>query len=155
MDDRSLARRVVERARASGYASPPSTREITVDDRYARLLAEDLGVKETTARTAFIGEPQRRALGVVAWAMKHAPDDADKRAKMILAWAKKRRAGAFREDDGQDESLSGILDQYGERQRVERLAKSLARMWCEHPESLAEAIGALEQQTRSARNGRS
>ena len=50
----------------AGKHPPPSTRERVVDDRYARLLAEDLGVKITTACTAFIGEPQKRALGVVA-----------------------------------------------------------------------------------------
>jgi hypothetical protein len=101
---------------------PPSSREIVVDDRYAELLAENLGVKVTTARTAFIGEPQKRAVGVVAWAFEHAPDSPEKRAKMILAWAKKRRAGAFREDP----------ERY--------FAEAIGRYWMENPDKLAEVL---------------
>jgi hypothetical protein len=51
--EESVARRALERAHGPGEASPP----LVVDDKYARLLAADLGVKITTARTAFIGEP--------------------------------------------------------------------------------------------------
>ena len=129
----------------------PSTRELLADAAFCELLAEDLGVKVSTARTAFIGEPKVRCIRVVEWALRHQPDDPAQRARMCLAWARKRGAGAFRSDDGddQDESLSGILDREGER--FERLAEALARMWVENPESLAEAIRALEQ----SRNGRS
>ncbi len=102
-----------------------------MDGRYARLLAEDLGVKETTARTAFIGEPQRRALGVVAWAMKHAPDSPQKRARMILMWAKKRRAGAFRDDEDAEREI----------------ARRIAEHWQRNPEQLAQTL-------REAMNGR-
>jgi hypothetical protein len=73
-----------------------STRHLTVDDRYARILAEELGVKITTARTAFIGEPQRRASEISGWALDNGADAAE-RARMILAWARKYRRGAFRE----------------------------------------------------------
>lgn len=142
MDEVRIARRVDERARKVGEASPPSTRELVVDDRFAEVLAEDLGIKPTTARTAFIGEPKVRAIRVSEWALRHQPDSPEKRAKMVLAWARKRKAGAFREDD-QDETLNGVLEQEGER--FERLAEALARMWVEHPASLAEAIRALEQ----------
>jgi hypothetical protein len=95
-----------------------------VDGRYAELLAEDLGVKVTTARTAFIGEPQRRALGVVAWAFKHAPDSPEKRAKMILAWAKRRRAGAFRQDEDAERFF----------------ARKIAEYWSQHPDRLAQTL---------------
>ncbi len=73
------------------------------------------------------------------------------RTKMVLAWARKREAGAFRPDDGGNEGLEGILEQEGER--FERLAEALARMWVEHPASLAEAIRALEQARGRSRNG--
>jgi hypothetical protein len=121
----SVAREVVQRARKPGEASsPPSTKEIVVDGRYAKLLAEDLGVKVTTARTAFIGEPQKRALGVVAWAFKHAPKSPEKRAKMILAWAKRRGAGAFRQDDDAEKDLARRIAEYW-RQNPEELARTL------------------------------
>ena len=103
---------------------PPSTREIVVDGRYAELLAEDLGVKVTTARTAFIGEPQRRALGVVAWAFKHAPDSPEKRAEMVIAWAKKRRAGAFRQDPDAERDIARRIGEY----------------WAKHPDKLADVL---------------
>ncbi len=106
------------------HASPPSTREIVVDGRYAELLAEDLGVKVTTARTAFIGEPQRRALGVVAWAFKHAPDSPEKRAEMVVAWAKKRRAGAFRQDPDAERDIARRIGEY----------------WAKHPDKLADVL---------------
>lgn len=124
MDDTRIAQRVVERARKTEEASPPSTREIVVDGRYAALIAEDLGVKVSTARTAFIGEPQKRALGVMAWAFKHAPDDPEKRARMILCWAKKREAGAFRQDDDAEREI----------------ARAIAAYWVEHPGRLAEVL---------------
>ncbi len=115
----------VPRGREKHDASrPPSSREVVVDGRYAVLLAEDLGVKVTTARTAFIGEPQRRAVGVVAWAFKHAPDSPEKRAKMILCWAKKRRAGAF----------AGDSERY--------FAEQIGKYWMENPDKLAETLHA-------------
>jgi len=129
----------------------PSTRELVADDAFCRLLADDLGVKVTTAKTCFLDEPKVRCIRVVEWALRHQPEDPERRAKMILGWAKKRKAGAFRPDDGDDTSLDGIFGR--EHERFERLAEALAQMWVEHPESLAEAIRALEQQRGG--NGRS
>jgi hypothetical protein len=117
------------------------------DDAFCRLLADDLQVKFPTAKTAFLDEPKVRCIRVVEWALRHQPDDPEQRARMILGWAKKRRAGAFREDDGDDTSIAGIFDK--EQDRFERLAEALAAMWVEHPESLAKAIRALEE----SRNG--
>ncbi|MBA2344988.1 MAG: hypothetical protein H0V83_07890, partial [Rubrobacter sp.] len=128
----------------------PSTRELVADKAFCRLLAEDLGIKVTTANTAFLGEPKVRCIRVTEWALRRQPDDAERRARMCLAWAKKRKAGAFREDTGDDTSLAEIFDREGER--FKRLAEALAQMWTEHPESLAEAIRALEQQRNG--NGR-
>ena len=113
---------------------PPSTREVVVDGRYARLLADDLGVKLTAARTAFIGEPVGRAMQVRDWAFAKAPESPEKRAKLILGWAKRKGAGAFRQDD-----------EDAERQ----IARQIAAYWREHPEKLAEVL------RESMGNGRS
>ncbi len=121
MIESSVARSVDESARKQA-----PEREIVVDDRYAELLAEDLGCKVTTARTAFWGEPQKRALGVVEWAFKHEPDDAERRAKMVLGWARKRQAGAFRDTEESEREI----------------AEAMARYWLEHPERLAETLKA-------------
>ncbi len=86
---------------ARGRGAQPSTRHLTVDGRYARILADELGVKVSTARTAFIGEPKKRASEISGWALDHS-DDPGERARMVLAWAKKHRSGAFREpSDGE------------------------------------------------------
>src|ERR671910_175209 len=86
------------RKKSSASAHPPTTRHLTVDSRYAEILADELGVKITAARSAFIGEPKRRASEISGWALNQS-DDPEERARMVLAWAKKHRAGAFREDD--------------------------------------------------------
>jgi hypothetical protein len=104
-----------------------------VDDRYARLLADDLGVKLTTARTAFIGEPVARALKVREWAFRRAPNSPEKRARLIIEWAKRQGAGAFRQDD-----------EAAERE----IARRIAAYWIERPEQLAQTL-------REAMNGRS
>jgi hypothetical protein len=146
------------RTQSSASARRPSTRHLTVDGPYAEILADELGVKVSTARAAFIGEPKRRASEISGWALDSS-DDPEERARMILAWARKHRAGAFREDDEPGLAAKVV---WGEvpaeerreamaRERLERLGRALAGMWVENPESLAEAIRALEQR----RNGRS
>ena len=120
MSTESVARETASRARKPGEASPPPT----VDDRYARLLADDLGVKRTTIRTALIGEPVARALEVRAWVLEQAPDDPERRAKILLWWAKKRRAGAFRQDEDAERYF----------------ARKIAEYWLEHPDRLAETL---------------
>ncbi len=143
MDTRSLPR--------NGVKTPPSTRELVADEAFCGVLAEDLGLKPSTVRTGLINEPKVRCIRLVEWLLRNAPDDADRRARLLIWWAKKRRAGAFREPAGDDSSLAGISET--EDERFGRLAEALAAMWVEHPESLAEAIKALEQ--ARAGNGRS
>jgi hypothetical protein len=126
MSEASVARDVVERARKPEQASPTPT----VDAKYAKLLADDLGCKVSTARTAFIGEPVARALKVREWAFEKAPNSPEKRAKLIIGWAKRRRAGAFKQDDDAEKDL----------------ARRIARYWSEHPEELARTL-------REATNG--
>ena len=108
----------------AGDASRPTTREIVADAAFCELLAEDLGVKTTTARTAFVGEPKVRCIRVVEWALRHEPDDPERRARMIVAWARKRRAGAFRDDEDAERDI----------------ARKIANYWREHPERLAETL---------------
>jgi hypothetical protein len=67
---------------------------------------------------------------VVEWAFKHAPNTPGKRAKLILMWAKRREAGAFRKHSDEDAE------------------QEIARYWSEHPDKLAETL-------RKAMNGRS
>lgn len=88
-----------------------STRNLLTDARFAAIIADELGVKVSTARTAFIGEPKRRASEISGWALEKGAD-AEERARMILAWAKKHRAGAFREEGDADFSRrlrAGVL----------------------------------------------
>ncbi len=104
----------------------PSTREIVADAAFCEVIAEDLGCKTTTARTAFIGEPKVRCIRVIEWALRHEPDDAEKRSKMVLGWARKRKAGAFKD--------------HAESER--EIAQAVAAYWMEHPEKLAETLKA-------------
>lgn len=120
----------------------PSTRELVADGPFCELLAEDLGIKVTTARTCFLAEPKVRCIRVAEWAQRNAPDDPEHRGRILIWWARKRGAGAFRPDDGRYD-LRGVLE--GEDERFGRLAEALARMWTEHPASLAEAIRSLER----------
>ncbi len=126
-------------------SSPPSTRAIVADEglcaQVAALLLCDLG----PIHDAFIGEPAEEVLEMVRWALSHEDDEGFDAAQVLTTWAKKRGRGAWSErpprraEDRED--------------GAERLAVSLAQMWMEHPESLAEAIRALERSR--IRNGRS
>lgn len=114
------------------HASWPSTREIVADAAFCEVLAEDLGVKTTTARTAFIGEPKVRCVRVVEWALRHEPDDPEKRAKMILAWARKRRAGAFRQDEDAECEVALMIAEYWNA-NPQRLAETLREALATQP----------------------
>jgi hypothetical protein len=127
-------------------SSPPSTKAIVADEGFCAQVAALLLCDRAQIHDAFIGEPVEEVLEMVRWALSHEDDEGFDAAQILTAWAKKRERGAWSgrpprrvEEDGAD--------------GTERLAVSLARMWTEHPESLAEAIRALEQ-SRS-QNGRS
>ncbi len=126
-------------------AQPPPT---TADAVFCEQLAEELEVRPATARTAFLGEPEKRVLGVAEWAMGEAPDDPDQRARMIVAWAKKRRAGAFREDPAEHVSLAGDVGgtEGGDPhyREMEALAKLLALYWADNPRRLARLMDDAE-----------
>jgi hypothetical protein len=105
------------------------------DGPYCELLAEDLGLKPTTVRTGLFGEPKTRCLEVVEWLLRHEPDDAGRRGELLIAWAKKRRAGAFREDEDAERWLARRIGEY----------------WAERPEKLAETL----REALADNNGRS
>lgn len=125
---------------------PPSTKAIVADEGFCKQAAALLLCDEEPIRDAFIGEPLEEVLEMVRWALSHEDDEGFDAAVVLPAWAKKRGRGAWSgrpsrrapEDPGNE---------------AKRLAKALAWMWIEHPESLATAIRALEESRNG--NGRS
>ena len=125
--------------------SPPSTKAITADEAFCKQAAALLLCDEEPIRGAFIGEPVEEVLEMIRWALLHEDDEGFHAAEVLTAWAKKRGRGAW---SGRPPRRA-----HGPEDQAERLAESLARMWVEHPGSLAEAIRALEQSRTG--NGRS
>jgi hypothetical protein len=115
------------------------------DAAFCELVARDMGVKPSTARTAFLHEPTQRVLGVVGWAMDES-EDPQERARMVLAWARKRRTGAFRPVPEEYVSLAGNVGHSEEAhyRENEALARLLARYWHENPRRLARILAELE-----------
>jgi hypothetical protein len=124
--------------------SPPSTKAIVADEGFCAQAAALLLCERGPIHDAFIGEPAEEVLEMVRWALSHEDNEGFDTAQVLTAWAKKRGRGAW---SGRPQRKA----QQGDG--TERLAVALARMWTEHPESLAEAIRALEQSRD--RNGRS
>jgi hypothetical protein len=122
-------------------SSPPSTKAIVADEGFCAQVAALLLCEQPPIHDAFIGEPAEEVLEMVRWALSHEDDEGFDTAQVLTAWAKKRERGAW----------SGRPPRKVEEDGAERLAVALARMWTERPESLAEAIQALEN-SRS-RNG--
>ena len=73
---------------AQGGALP----QRVADAAFCEVVARDLGIKPTSAKTAFLEEPIGRVIGVASWAMEES-EDPQERSRMVIAWAKKRRAG--------------------------------------------------------------
>ena len=126
-------------------SSPPSTRAIVADEAFCAQVAALLLCDLAPIHDAFIGEPAEEVLEMVRWALSHEDDEGFGTAQVLTEWATKRGRGAW----------SGRPPRRAEDREdgAERLAVALARMWMDHPESLAEAIRALER-SRDA-NGRS
>ena len=112
---------------------------------YCELVASDLGIKPSAARTAFLNEPTHTVLGVVGWAMDKS-EDPKERSRMVIAWARRRGAGAFRPAPDEYISLAGSLGSGEEAhyRENEALARLLARYWHEHPRRLARVLDELE-----------
>jgi hypothetical protein len=124
--------------------APPSTKAIVADDAFCAQVAALLLCDRGPIHDAFIGEPAEEVLEMVRWALSHEDDEGFDSAEVLTKWARKRGRGAW----------SGRpLQRTQDRNGAERLAVALARMWTEHPESLAEAIRALQQSCDT--NGRS
>ena len=122
-------------------SSPPSTKVIVADECFCAQVAALLLCERAPIHDAFIGEPAEEVLEMVRWALSHEDDEGFDTAQVLTGWAKKRGRGTW----------SGRPLRRVEEDGAERLAVALARMWTEHPESLAEVIRALER----SRNGRS
>ena len=134
MDDSSVTR-----------PSPPSTKAIVADEGLCKQVAALLLCDRAPIHDAFMGEPAEEVLEMVRWALSHEGDEGFDAAKVLTNWARKRGRGAW-----SGKPRGGTPDHDDE---AERLAVTLARMWAEHPSSLAEAIRAL-QHSRDE-NGRS
>jgi hypothetical protein len=133
MDERSLTR-----------PSPSSTKAIVADEGFCAQVASLLLCERAPIHDVFIGEPVEEVLEMVRWALSHEDEEDFDTAEVLTEWAKKRGRGAW----------SGRPTHKEDREDgVGRLAVALARMWTEHPESLAEAIRALEGNRTG--NGRS
>jgi hypothetical protein len=131
-----------ERSLPQGANGAPTA---VANSAFCELVAKDLGIKPTTAKTAFLDEPTQRVLGVVSWAMDKS-NDHQERARMVVAWAKKRGAGAFRPISDEYVSLAGSVG-HGEEAHYrenEALARLLARYWHQHPHRLARVLEELE-----------
>lgn len=115
------------------------------DAAFCKVVAEELGIKPTSAKTAFLDEPIGRVIGVASWAMEES-EDPQERSRMVIAWAKKRRAGAFRPVPDEYVSLAGSVG-HGEeahRRENEALARLLTRYWHANPKRLARVLDELE-----------
>ena len=112
---------------------------------FCELVAGDLGTKVSAARTAFLNEPTQRVLGVVSWALDKS-DDPEERSRMVIAWARRRGAGAFRPAPDEYISLAGSVGSGEEAhyRENEALARLLARYWHEHLKRLARVLDELE-----------
>src|SRR5688572_28868506 len=119
-------------------AAPHSTKAIVADEAFCAQVAALLFCDRGPIHNAFIGERAEEVLEMVRWTLSHEDDEGFDAAEVLTAWAKKRGRGAWsdRPPRRAKENRDG---------EAERLAVALARMWTEHPESLAEAIRALEQ----------
>jgi hypothetical protein len=115
------------------------------DAAFCEVVAEELGIKPTSAKTAFLEEPIGRVVGVASWAREES-EDPQERSRMVVAWAKKRRAGAFRPVPDEYVSLAGSVGRGEEahRRENEALARLLARYWHENPRRLARVLDELE-----------
>jgi len=112
---------------------------------FCEELAQYLGIKPSTAKTAFLDEPAQRVLGVASWAMDKS-EDHEERARMLIAWATKRGAGAFRPVQGESISLAGSVGcgEEAHYRENETLARLLAGYWHEinvFPERLEDEGG--------------
>jgi hypothetical protein len=115
------------------------------DSGFCEELAQYLGIKPSTAKTAFLDEPAQRVLGVASWAMDKS-EDHEERARTVIAWTKKRGAGAFGPVQGEFISLAGSVGRGEEAhyRESETLARLLARYWHENPGRLARVLDELE-----------
>ena len=115
------------------------------DPGFCEGLAEYLGIKPSTAETAFLDEPAQRVLGVASWGMDKS-DDPEESARTVIARTRTRGAGASGPVQGDFISLAGSVARGEEAhyRENEALARLLARYWHENPGRLARVLEELE-----------
>lgn len=91
----------------TGIRETGTSRHLICDAEFCGLLADDLGITQAQAEEAFLGEPKKQAVKIVAWA--EAQEEAIRQergvryalrhfsySRIVRAWAKRNRKGAFR-----------------------------------------------------------
>ena len=121
---------------------------MVADSGFCEELVQYLGIKPSTSETAFLDEPAQRVLGVAPWAMDKS-EDPEEHARMVIAWARTRGAGALGPVQGDFISLAGSVGRGGEahsreNETLARLLRLLARCWHENPGRLARMPEELE-----------
>jgi hypothetical protein len=125
MDDSSVTR-----------PAQPSTRAIVADEGFCAQVAALLFCDRAPIHDAFISEPAEEVLEMVRWTLSHENDEGFDTAKVLTAWAKKRKRGAWSERPRKAPAA--------ERNPNRELAEVLANFWAEHPEELAIVLNRVE-----------
>ncbi len=116
--------------------SPPSTRDIVVDDPFCSQAAAVLACDEEPVRQAFIGEPVEEVMAMVRWVLSHQDDEGFDTAKVLTDWARKRKRGAWSGRPTKSSSSRQDLNR--------KLPQVLVDYWSEHPEELVAVLDWVE-----------
>lgn len=79
--------------------TPQPTMRIVAGAHVCDQVAASLGIREMTARRAFLGEPVEEVLAMAEWALSREGEAGFEPEGILTAWARKRGRGAWRTDD--------------------------------------------------------
>ena len=77
-----------------------STRAIKADQAFCRQVARLLFADAEPIQKAFLGEPVRKVLALVDWALAHEDDPGFEAGRALEAWARRHCRGAYGPRDG-------------------------------------------------------